>query len=1066
MEGMSGKAAKLSKITRPMVLGCLHRKRLYRLLDGTRKRPIMWVKGPPGSGKTTLVSSFLQARKLPSLWYQVDSNDGDPATFFHYLGTAAKAASTRRRVNFPVLAPEFRTGLSVFTRRFFEIFFGCLPKGSVVVFDNCHDAPHGSPILEILLEGIGFIPEGMGVFFISRSDPPPGFSRFRAAQRMGILGWRELRLSSEEIDGIIRLKWKRGLPKDLLRNLQERSDGWAAGLILLMEGAAGGNLSVQSLKRQEPGEIFDYFAGEILEKFDEEARDFLLRSAFLPRMTARMAEALTGTGRAGHYLSLLNRNNCFTDIRPGNEPVFEYHSLFREFLLSRSAGILSSSERDSLRKAAAKILEKAGSDEEAMGLFRETGDVDGMAGIVRNAARSLVAQGRNQTLLDWLRLLPPRIVESDPWLLYWTGVCRLPVQPEESRRCFEEALPIFRDRRDPSGVFLSWAGIVDSLMYGYGGLSKLDRWFPLLGDYEKEYGGFPTDEVEVRATSSMIRAMALRRPKNGAMSAWVGKAVNLARKTSDPAIRIEILIHLACYHYSGCELEELGMLLESLRTLVDRPDVPLLARLNVRWVEAAHANITSAYARCLEAVADGLSLADASGIHVMDYVLAGQGALCCLKCGDLQGCSRYLRRMESSLVLAKPWEASYYHYVEGWEALIREDMVRARRNSERCLGLCEEVGNPWMVSIAHLLGAQVAEAGGELEAAREHLEKACRTGQESGNVFVRFACLLTKASFLLFRGDEKTALEALREGMRIGRERGYANLYMSRPGVLETVTAKALEAGIEPSYVMELVQRNDLSPGDAHIAPEGWPWPLRIHTFGGFELLKEGNPIPHSRKVQRIPLQLLKALVASGGKDVPEGKVADILWPNAEGDMAHQSFTTTLRRLRRLLGIENAIVLSVGRLSLSDRLVWADVPAFERLLEMAATTAVSDKAGIRYLATALAVYKGPFLSTDAAEPWIGPFRERLRNRFLRAALELGRRLETSGQWEEASLSYQKAIDMEPFAEELYRSLLICHARLGRNAEAMDTYRRFRRMCAVNGAVPSTITETFFHSLFP
>src|SRR4030043_552224 len=110
----------MSKITRPILTGVFQRKRLFSLIDRLRKQPVIWVSGPPGCGKTTLVSSYLEARKIPCLWYQVDEGDADPATFFYYLGQAAKRASPRKRKSLPLLTPEYLQGVPTFTYRYFE----------------------------------------------------------------------------------------------------------------------------------------------------------------------------------------------------------------------------------------------------------------------------------------------------------------------------------------------------------------------------------------------------------------------------------------------------------------------------------------------------------------------------------------------------------------------------------------------------------------------------------------------------------------------------------------------------------------------------------------------------------------------------------------------------------------------------------------------------------------------------------------------------------------------------------------------------------------------------------
>ena len=82
----------LAKTARPALASTLVRPRLFRRLDRALAGPATWVWGPPGAGKTTLVASYVVARRLRGLWYQIDEADADVATFFYYLGPSCAAA--------------------------------------------------------------------------------------------------------------------------------------------------------------------------------------------------------------------------------------------------------------------------------------------------------------------------------------------------------------------------------------------------------------------------------------------------------------------------------------------------------------------------------------------------------------------------------------------------------------------------------------------------------------------------------------------------------------------------------------------------------------------------------------------------------------------------------------------------------------------------------------------------------------------------------------------------------------------------------------------------------------
>ncbi len=282
----------------------------------------------------------------------------------------------------------------------------------------------------------------------------------------------------------------------------------------------------------------------------------------------------------------------------------------------------------------------------------------------------------------------------------------------------------------------------------------------------------------------------------------------------------------------------------------------------------------------------------------------------------------------------------------------------------------------------------------------------------------------------------------------------------------------ALEHGIEIDYARALINDHRL----AHDAPpshiEIWPRPIRIYTLGRFELLKDDKPVTFSGKVQQKPLALLKALIAFGSRDIPDDKLVDAIWPEAEGDAAKQSFDTTLHRLRKLLGDDEAITLQNGHVSLNNLRVWVDVWAFERLLcdaedrwKKSSAGNMPDMTAVSLTEKALAFYKGHFLPGETKQAWSMSSRERLHMKFLSSVSVLAGHWQRAGDCEKAVQTLRKGFEIDGLAEEFYQQLMVCHHRLGQEAEVVKTFYRCRSILSKSlGIEPSRRTKEIYSSI--
>jgi len=305
---------------------------------------------------------------MPALWYQMDSGDSDPASFFYYLSVALHSLAEGEQL--PLLTPEYLPDLAGFTRRFFRQLYSRLQKASVLVFDNYHAVPSASVLHTIMCNALEEIPDGIRVIVTSRTEPPTILTRLRLSHAIACIDWNELHVSLDEARQIAVLEEQPvSAEEDDIRTLWETSGGWAVGFVLMLEHrrATGGRGQTTMPASREL--LFDYFAVEIFGAASPDVRHLLLRTAFLPLFTVAMAEAISGDLDAGHRLNELYRLQYFIDRRDEPEVTYDYHGLFREFLLARARENLEPAEYLLLQRRSARLLEIGNHPEHAFSLY-------------------------------------------------------------------------------------------------------------------------------------------------------------------------------------------------------------------------------------------------------------------------------------------------------------------------------------------------------------------------------------------------------------------------------------------------------------------------------------------------------------------------------------------------------------------------------------------------------------------------------------------------------------------------------------------------------------------------
>ena len=511
--GAVAKKATLAKLTRPKLHNVLARGRLFALLDQNLTRAITWICGPPGAGKTALAASYLDANKLKGAWYQLDRGDHDLATFFHYLSQTIDATDLNR-APLPIITPEHLADIPAFTRYYFREFFNRLRLPAVLVFDNYHEIPLNSALHAVLEQAAQELPDTASLIVISREDPPAEFARIDALDRLARIEWNDLKLTLEEATAIAALRFQLDAPT--LRSLYDISKGWAAGLTLALERMKRSGGELRQIQGEALESVFNYFAGQIFNTAEPEVREFLMRTALLQRMTADMAAQLSGNTSAANLLEYFYRRRLFTDRRGEPPYSYQYHDLFRAFLLDQLAQAHATLGLSALRQQAGKILEQAQRHNEAFALYQAASDWDSAVRLTLDQAQTLLAQGRGGTLRERIKALPKEIAAQNAWLSYWYGISLLAGAPDDARQPLEQAYWQLQKDGDASGQVASCSAIVMAYLADLADFRPMGLWIDRLDLLLQANPNFqsPVAELQVNAALAYYAHLCRSRARN------------------------------------------------------------------------------------------------------------------------------------------------------------------------------------------------------------------------------------------------------------------------------------------------------------------------------------------------------------------------------------------------------------------------------------------------------------------------------------------------------------------------------------------------------------------------
>src|SRR5689334_18647342 len=305
---------------------------LEQLKDGLRGK-LTLVSAPAGFGKTSLVAAWQKDCETPLAWVSLDEEDNEPLRFLDYLIGALQtvdadlgdeSAELLRRTSMPQVKVVLTSLLN-------EI--NAYDKEFVMAFDDYH-VIHEHGIHDALSYLIERLAPHAHALIATRSDPPFPLGRMRARGDLKELRAGDLRFDRTEAAAFLNEVMNLELTTNDVAALEERTEGWIAGLqlsALTLQGRENRSEIVKEFAGDNRF-VLDYLLEEVLNCQSEKVQDFLLRTSVLTRLNGSLCDALTDD-QSGHLmLEQLERANLFLIRLDGRGEWFRYHHLFADLL--------------------------------------------------------------------------------------------------------------------------------------------------------------------------------------------------------------------------------------------------------------------------------------------------------------------------------------------------------------------------------------------------------------------------------------------------------------------------------------------------------------------------------------------------------------------------------------------------------------------------------------------------------------------------------------------------------------------------------------------------------------
>lgn len=1082
-----------TKLQPPQIKGkVLRRDRLLNLLKENLEKKLILICADAGYGKTTLLVNMIEKIKKPYIWYTLETKDRSFVTFLRYLiaGIRKYLVSFGEELLGELRKPRHST-TSEDLLRFFLNELQLTPQVDfLIILDDYHNVSDSEEINNVMNYLLSYTSANLHFIISTRTNPFFVVSKIKTTADFFEISAEDMRFTYEETLSLCQNTWGLSFDKEQISTLWSKTKGWVVGLYLLITFLKSKKtIDLTAALAEVREDLYEYFTQELFLSQSKIIQEFLIKTSLLNILQENICNELLKIKNSAKILNQLVNSGLFTYYVDREQRVYQYHPLFREFLIANLGKVLCAKELSKLYYKAGRILEQYGNYFEALDLYIKTKNWKASTNLMLRVTKTEKNLSKIFQMVEYLNQFPLDYPAKDAKLLYVKALFYI------YSGKYKDAILIMtqlekkfegkKHRRELLTIFRAMANAYIQIGYGKKGLIYADKALRLHQTAK--------EKADILCLAKGVGLLILRKYDKAETN--FRKAYKIYEKLADLNGQAKALAHLgvvssnrgnllkATHYYESAlrifvvvdDFVNEGIISLNLASIyTEFGELERAEELTNRVIEiSTKFNLIATRATALSMLGTLKCLkGDNTGYHLFDtainiyktidnrfeltkILLAYCEARIIGK--DLSGALAlinnvgvYIKEFKDNNLFPR------YRMSKGFVGCRLGYYSKAKKDINWALKECIAMKDYYNMFFGYLYLAYLFSKLGKevfllknfdaaLKLAKAHNYEMCFVTEQD----ISLPLLI----FYFTRHPQSKFIQSILEKIGRGATKFLLPLISEKNILVSKATIELLTRIGDPEAidVLRKYLGNESLREPINLALKCIPSKItsvfKICFFGKMEVWKDNVLIDDWK--YKPAVYLFQLLLLKKGRHLHREEIMESLWPNLPLNKASTNFYTALSILRKILEPERAKFSRFSSVRLEKEYCWfvmkkEDWYDVEVFLKYCQTGKIKEKEDIEVCLEAYRkareIYRGDLLTEEPFVDWIEQERKRLKEIYIEILFKTAFFMSQRGEYDQAIEFYKQILGLDPCNESVHRELIICYLKINNRSAAIEQYR--------------------------